>query len=78
MPKLVPVSAKKMFKILQTLGFELVRVKGSHHFFLNQRTSKTTTVPFHAGEDLGVGLIKEILRDINLSVDEYEKARKKV
>ncbi len=78
MPKITPVSAKKMFKILRALGFDLVRVKGSHHFFLNQTNGKTTSVPFHAREELGIGLIKEILRDIDLSIDDYEKIRKKV
>lgn len=78
MPKLTPVSAKKMFKILQGLGFELIRVKGSHHFFLNHYSGKTTTVPFHAREDLSVGLIREILKDIELSVEEYDKLRKDV
>lgn len=78
MPKITPVSAKKMFKILRALGFNLVRVKGSHHFFLNQASGKTTSIPFHAREELGIGLIKEILRDIDLSVDDYEKIKKKV
>ncbi|MCG2690124.1 type II toxin-antitoxin system HicA family toxin [Candidatus Parcubacteria bacterium] len=76
MPKLSPISAKKMFKILKKLGFELIRVKGSHHFFLNNKTGKTTTVPFHTREDLSVGLLREILKDIELSVKEYEKIRK--
>lgn len=78
MPKITPVSAKKMFKILRVLGFDLLRVKGSHHFFLNQSSGKTTSVPFHTREELGIGLVKEILRDIGLSVDDYEKIKKKV
>ncbi|MDP2950774.1 MAG: type II toxin-antitoxin system HicA family toxin [bacterium] len=65
MPKIVPISAKKMFKILRRLGFELARVTG-----------KTTTVPLHTREDLSVGLLREILKDIELSVEEYEKVRK--
>jgi len=76
MPKLSPISAKKMFKILKKLGFELIRVKGSHHFFLNNKTGKTTTVPLHSKEELSVGLLRGILKDIELSVEEYNKARK--
>jgi len=62
---------------LRLLGFDLIRVKGSHHFFFNAANGKTTSVPFHAREELGIGLIKEILKDIDLPVDEYEKIRKK-
>ncbi len=77
MPKLHPLPAKKMIKILKKIGFKLLRVNGSHHFFLNSETSRTTTVPVHNNEVLSVGILKEILRDIELGVDDYEKLRRK-
>lgn len=76
MPKLTPISAKKMIKILHVLGFELLRIKGSHHFYQNDESGKTTVVPLHNNEVLGVGILKEILKDINLSIDDYERLRK--
>ncbi len=66
-----------MVKLLLRMGFKLVRIKGSHHFFFNERSKKTASVPVHANEILGTGLLKTILRDIDLSVEEYEKLRKK-
>ena len=78
MPRLYPLPAKKMVKILLRLGFQEIRVKGSHHFFFDVITKKTTTVPVHGNEYLGIGLLKEILRDIDLSVEDYEKLRQKV
>ena len=75
MPRLVPITPSKMIKILERLGFRQVRVKGSHHFFIHPRSNKSTTIPVHSGEVLGVGILKIILRDINLSLDEYEKLR---
>ncbi len=75
MPKLIPVTASKMMKILKRLGFEEVRIKGSHHFFLHPLSNKSTTVAFHSGEVLGVGILRQILRDIDVSVYEYEKLR---
>jgi len=78
MPKLNLLPAKKMVKILKRLGFQELRIKGSHHFFFNPITKKTATVPVHKNEHLGVGILKEILRDIELSIEEYEKLRKKV
>jgi predicted RNA binding protein YcfA (HicA-like mRNA interferase family) len=75
MPKLVPIQALKMIKLLRKLGFEEVRVRGSHHFFINPISKKSTTIPVHSNEVLGVGILKQIFRDIDLSVDEYDKLR---
>lgn len=77
MGKLNIISAKKMIKILRVLGFDLIRSKGSHYFFLNKTNNKTTVIPIHNNEDLGPGILKDILRDIDLDVDEYEKLRNK-
>jgi len=63
---------------LRILDFELIRSKGSHHFFLDKANNKTTVIPVHNNEDLGPGILKDILRDIELSVDEYEKLRNKI
>ena len=75
MPKLVPVTPRRMIKILKYLGFEEIRIKGSHHFFINQISKKSTTIPVHSNEVLGIGILKMILRDIDLSVDEYNILR---
>ena len=78
MPRLNPIPARKMIKILLRLGFREERVRGSHHFYFNKSSGKTTTIPIHGNEYLSVGILKEILKDIELSVDEYEKLRQKI
>lgn len=78
MPRLHIIPAKKMIKILNRLGFKKLRSKGSHHFFFNSETKKTATVPVHNNEYLSIGVLKEILRDIDLSVKEYENLRREV
>ena len=75
MARLNPLPAKKMLKILKYLGFNEIRVKGSHHYLFNPQTKKTATVPVHGNEYLSIGILKEILRDIEISVAEYEKLR---
>lgn len=75
MPKLIPVTPSKIIKILERLGFEEVRTKGSHHFFIHPISKKSTTIAIHSNEILGVGILKIILRDIDLPVNEYEKLR---
>ena len=70
MSKLALISSSDMVKLLYKLGFSELRQKGSHKFFIHE-DGRTTTVPNH-NKDLGRGLIRKILKDIQLSVYEYE------
>ena len=45
---------------------------GSHHV-LARADGRTTVVPVHAGEDVGPGLLRQILRDADLTVDQFCK-----
>lgn len=75
MPRLIPISGKKLLKILNKNNFEIIRISGSHHFLENKFTNKTTVVPLHSNEDLGRGLLKQILKDIDMSVEEFDRLR---
>ena len=46
----------------------MIRVKGSHHFLMSQ-DGRRTVIPVHSGEDIGVGLLAKILRDVEMSVE---------
>lgn len=74
MPKLSPISAKELIKLLEKQGFEVVHQKGSH-VRLKHPDGRRTTVPMHSGENVGVGLLRKILRDTNISRDEFEKLK---
>lgn len=69
MTRLPRLTGKKVVKALRGAGFEVVRVRGSHHF-LRHADGRTTVVPVHAGEDLGPGLMAKILRDCELDKSE--------
>lgn len=51
---------------LKKAGFELARVKGSHHF-LRHDDGRMTVVPVHSGETIGPGLLSQILRDCDIN-----------
>jgi predicted RNA binding protein YcfA (HicA-like mRNA interferase family) len=70
MSKLPVVSAKELEKILLKLGFEITRQKGGHRFYKHP-DGRYTTIPHHPGEDISRPLIRTILREIELDVDEY-------
>ena len=77
MSKLTIISSENMEKLLKHLGFIVERQKGSHKFFKHP-DGRTAVVPFHKGEDLGRGLIRSILNDIDITIDEYEILRKEL
>jgi predicted RNA binding protein YcfA (HicA-like mRNA interferase family) len=75
MTRLPIVNFKAMDKVLHTLGFARVRQKGSHVFYRHP-DGRTTTVPDHAGRDLARPLIREILREIEILPDEFNRLLK--
>ena len=77
MTKLVTISGKEMCKLLERLGFEKIYGKGSHVRFKHP-DGRRTVVPVHANEDLGKGLLREILNQINITKEEYEELRRKI
>ena len=77
MTKLVTISGKKFCKILEKLGFEKIFGKGSHVRYKHQ-DGRRTVVPVHGNEELGKGLLLEILKQINLSKEEYEELRNQI
>ncbi len=66
------LKGKKIIKILNRAGFEVIRVRGSHHF-LKHSDGRSTVVPVHSGETIGPGLLSKILRDCELTHDEFLK-----
>ena len=65
--------AKDVIKILEKLGFEFKRQKGSHMFF-NHKDGRTTIIPNHPGEHIDRGLLNKIVKhDLKLSRDEFLK-----
>lgn len=72
MSKLQIINAKRMEKLLFLLGFNKIRRKGSHVFYKHP-DGRTTTVPHHKGRVLARPLIREILREIEVTVDDYNK-----
>ncbi len=70
MPKLPIVNAKTLIQFMHESGFVLKRQKGSHKFFTHP---DGRTVPDHPGEDIGRGLLRKILNDIEISRDDFVK-----
>ncbi|MBU1046265.1 type II toxin-antitoxin system HicA family toxin [Patescibacteria group bacterium] len=73
MPKLVPIKPKRFIKILISLGFKKRDAEGSHLFF-EHIDGRTTVISIH-NKEMSKGILRKVLNDIHLSVDEYNKLR---
>jgi predicted RNA binding protein YcfA (HicA-like mRNA interferase family) len=69
MTRLPRLKGKEIVRALERMGFQVVRTRGSH-VFLRHKDGRVTTVPVHSGETLGPGLLRSILRDVELTVEE--------
>ncbi len=72
MARLLRLRGKELIKALGRIGFEVHRIKGSHHF-LKHPDGRCTVVPVHSGEIIGTGLLSKILRDCEITKDDLEK-----
>jgi predicted RNA binding protein YcfA (HicA-like mRNA interferase family) len=66
------ITGNNLIRVLEVLGFAVIRVRGSHHF-LRHTDGRGTVVPAHAGEIIGPGLLQKVLRDCQVSVEDLRR-----
>ena len=71
MPNLPGLTAQKVVKALRHAGFIEDRQKGSHLVLINKRLKARTVVPMHAGKTIKKPLLKVIINDAKLTVEEF-------
>jgi len=74
----IPVlKPQQVIKLLENLGFVEVRQRGSHKQFRHE-DGRGTTVPCHKGRDIAPTLLRQIARDIGLTVDEFLRGDREI
>ena len=72
-PKLPRVGCRQLVRTLKRAGFEEQRQRDSHLHLRRASDGKRVTVPVHQGRTVPVGTLRAILRDADISVDEFHK-----
>ena len=67
---------KELEKILKKLSYYPVRQKGSHVLFENEK-GNILSVPNHPSKTIGKGLLKQFIRDMDMTTEEFLKLTKK-
>ncbi len=69
----IPVlKPSEVIAVLERLGFYEVRQKGAHKQF-RHADGRGTTVPSHQGRDISPILLRQIARDIGMTIQEFLK-----
>ena len=67
----IPVlKPNEVCRMLERIGFIPVRQRGSHVQYRHP-DGRGTTVPMHKGRDIAPPLLRQISRDIGLSIEEF-------
>ncbi len=72
MTKVPRITAKELISALEKMGFKQIRQAGSHRIFRNNDGVRATA-PDHPGKIIHPKIIKTILQDTDLQVEDFIK-----
>jgi len=73
-PKLRPAKPAEVVRILENMGFCLIRQSGSHAVYRHPN-GRWTTVPIHPGKEVAKGTLHKIIKDVGITVEKFESMR---
>ncbi|MGQ0814114.1 MAG: type II toxin-antitoxin system HicA family toxin [Gemmatimonadota bacterium] len=73
MPPVPVLKTREVIRILERLGFREARHRGSHKRFLHP-DGRSTTVPVHGNRDIAPALLRLIVREIGLTIEDFVAA----
>lgn len=71
MSKLKPLKPEEVIQKLRKLGYNGPVPGGRHVRMYHPETLKVIPVPMHKGKDISVGLIREIINELEISRKEW-------
>ena len=76
MPKISPINADKLIRVLEREGYRVTRQKGSHIIMMNAKKNRIV-IPMHPGKEIKIGLLRAILKEAGIGREEFQKLLKK-
>jgi predicted RNA binding protein YcfA (HicA-like mRNA interferase family) len=56
------ISGKRLAQLLERMGWQLMRVNGSHHIYLKEGNPARISIPIHKNDDLKIGLLRHLMK----------------
>ena len=63
-------SPQRLAKLIESKGYILKRIAGSHHIYFHKKLRKILVVPMHGNKNLAKGTFFSILKQAGISKDE--------
>lgn len=63
----------ELIRALERMGFRLSRKSPGSHLRFVHEDGRRTTVPMHEGKTVGRGLLRKILKDVGVSIEELRR-----
>ncbi|MDO8435331.1 MAG: type II toxin-antitoxin system HicA family toxin [bacterium] len=73
MPRLPQVTARKLIRLLHHLGFVEHQERGTSHLVFSHPDGRRTLVARHGSKAIKKGTLAGILRDLNISSNEFRR-----
>ncbi len=67
-------TARQFQAVAARLGFRKTRTTGSHERW-NHAAGRAVTIPIHGGREIGPPLFHKILRQLGITLDEFDKLK---
>jgi predicted RNA binding protein YcfA (HicA-like mRNA interferase family) len=64
------ISGKAFARLLESRGWMLARISGSHHVYMKVGSPARISIPIHGNEDLKIGLLKHFMKVAGLAENE--------
>ena len=75
--KIPRIRCEELVRVLKKAGFVEKRQKGSHLTMWRESDKRRVTVPIHSAREIPVGTLRSILRDADISTDDFRALLKK-
>jgi predicted RNA binding protein YcfA (HicA-like mRNA interferase family) len=72
-PRLARVTGQQLVRALEKAGYEQQRQRGSHVRLKRSSDGRRVTVPLHARRQIPIGTLRAILRDADITPQEFNK-----
>jgi predicted RNA binding protein YcfA (HicA-like mRNA interferase family) len=73
MPPLPRITGRELVRALGKLGWQVVAQRGSHAHLKHPAQDGRVTIPLHAEETIGPGLLRSILSQAGVTADELRR-----
>jgi predicted RNA binding protein YcfA (HicA-like mRNA interferase family) len=71
MPRLSPLKAREVIEKLRALGYEGPHPGGRHSRMVHKASGRIIPIPMHGSKDVSIGLIRAIIREAGITVEEW-------